>query len=514
MKTLTTTLMLLLLSLLAIAENGTMKVNGKQMSYKLSPRPGGGFIAASFLAGSISYVNDQGQIVWQKGLDSLNTYALMDIIVCPDTTIAMAFIRGSSTLGIDYRIVKLDPAGNVLYSKSFDPGSNVSITNHSILKAGNDGSLTFAATINGKLTFVRLNADGTVASAKVIPSGASGAATDAEGTADGGLVFVGTTPFNGTGPVVAKLTADTLEWTLHYTDNDNPGPTSVIVSNDGNYIVSGSFVTSNNSVKGGFILKVSANGIIMWRKKFLPSGGLTEMSFTHAMENADGTIIVAGSGYGANHHQRIIATLSSTGQLLTCQGLAYEHTNGAYSFPKLCVSDNGIMLSDLFSDHQDTIGYSTLIRIADVNDLCIATSFSMTEKPDTLTYGTTNFTLQQVPVPLDVHATTRDTIDAIFMSPLCKTVSSIANTNPDSRFTLMPNPVTTGAIVTISLQADEQLKTISVSDLNGSLVQRVEVNGSNQVQLSTVGLASGTYLVQAINQQGIKTALKRLLVIR
>ncbi|MFN8299343.1 MAG: hypothetical protein U0T75_09570 [Chitinophagales bacterium] len=38
----------------------------------------------------------------------------------------------------------------------------------------------------------------------------------------------------------------------------------------------------------------------------------------------------------------------------------------------------------------------------------------MTEKPDTLTYRTTNFTLQQVPVPLDIHATTRDTIDALF----------------------------------------------------------------------------------------------------
>ncbi|MFN8299344.1 MAG: hypothetical protein U0T75_09575 [Chitinophagales bacterium] len=55
------------------------------------------------------------------------------------------------------------------------------------------------------------------------------------------------------------------------------------------------------------------------------------MSFTHAVEDADGTIVVAGSGYGANHHQRVIATFSPSGQLLTCEGLAYEHTNGAYS---------------------------------------------------------------------------------------------------------------------------------------------------------------------------------------
>lgn len=514
MRTLATTLILLMASIVSMAENGTIKVNGKQIAYKLAPRPGGGFIAASAFAGSVSFVNDQGQIVWQKGLDSVNTYALMDLIVCPDTTIAMAFIRGSSTQGIDYRIVKLNPVGNVLYSKSFDPGSNVSITNHSILKAGNDGSLTFAAIINGKITFVRLNADGTVASANVIPSGATGAATDAEGTADGGLVFVGATPFNGAGPVIAKLTADTLEWTLHYTDNDNPGATSVIVSNDGNYLVCGSFVSSDNSVKGGFILKVSTNGIIMWRKKFLPSGGLTEMSFTHAMEDADGTIVVAGSGYGANHHQRVIATFSPSGQLLTCEGLAYEHTNGAYSFPKLCKSDNGMLLSDLFSDHQDTIGYSTLIKIADVNDLCISTAFSMTEKPDTLTYRTTNFTLQQVPVPLDIHATTRDTIDALFTSPLCKTTTVVSNINADNAFTLKPNPVTSGDIVTISLQGNLQQKWLAVIDLNGRLLEKLEVGSTNQLQLSTIGMPAGTYLVQAISQAGIKTTIKRLVVIR
>ncbi|MFN8299342.1 MAG: T9SS type A sorting domain-containing protein [Chitinophagales bacterium] len=55
---------------------------------------------------------------------------------------------------------------------------------------------------------------------------------------------------------------------------------------------------------------------------------------------------------------------------------------------------------------------------------------------------------------------------------------------------------------------------MAVIDLNGRLLEKLEVGSTNQQQLSTIGMPAGTYLIQAISQAGIKTTIKRLVVIR
>ncbi|MFN8299345.1 MAG: hypothetical protein U0T75_09580 [Chitinophagales bacterium] len=77
MRTLATTLSLLMASI----AHGIPELLARQTTAdKLLPGREADSLRLRAFAGSVSFVNDQGQIVWQKGLDSVNTYALMDLI--------------------------------------------------------------------------------------------------------------------------------------------------------------------------------------------------------------------------------------------------------------------------------------------------------------------------------------------------------------------------------------------------------------------------------------------------
>ncbi len=524
MKTLTILHSLVLLCFVALGSTTDLKItaNVRHNGYIAVPHPGGGFLMISYLAGTVSLVNPQGQTQWAKALDSVDTYVLMDAVLSPDTSINLVFKRSSITPGTDFRVVKLDATGQLLFHKSFSMAFTPGITYNSLLKANGDGGVTFTPSTRNRMSAIRLNADGSIALAQTIAvdstQNTTYASTDAVNTGDGGVIIVGGTNAGSviTGPVVARISPNgILDWVIRFNDSTTDSyATAVAAANDGNYLVCGIFGAANTNTQGGFIMKITPQGSILWRRKFVPGvGGYKNVTFERMEENADGTLVLIGTGELNTGYVRALVSLSATGELMASRGISLASNLG--SMARLYKTSEEVILGDMYYNVQDSINTDVLIKLPLAAGHCVAVDFVVAEKDTSrlIAKPTNMFASQAMEAPVNLAGGTHDTTLAFTSRNLC-TTTALADVETSSiQFSITPNPVLAGGAVTLNVAANTAIGQMQLYDVSGKLVKQVPTVGSGTIVLNTTGLNAGVYLVHLLTREGENAAVKKLIVV-
>lgn len=515
MRTLITLFVFLLCGIAGYATHNDIKINhAANDGYRVVPRPGGGFILYQSFVQKVSYVNSQGQVEWEQTIQGdIKQNFLMDMAVGADTCINLIIIRRAFVAEVEYFVVRLDPNGKILYSKSFDPGSSESITDHSLLKAEDDGGLTFAAIINDRMTAIRLNASGALEAGHVLSlPNATATAKDAVPVDDTSMVVVGAAGNNAnSGPLILKISNNgVIDWSIHYTDGNSTCPTSIYKSRSGHFIVTGFYISKDRVVEGGFVMKIDAAGNVVWRKKFVATTWQMLMRFKRVMENEEGDIIVAGEANGYYGLTRIITHLNYNGDVLSCKGIRYDDAyGGATNMFKLINTTDGIILSDLYFNRQDSIVYSVLLDVTRPSAMCYSSDFYIAEVADTITNLPAAINVQPAIPPIDINNTAEDANVVVYVRDYCESTLSVNDLKNDVDFTLSPNPVGKGALVTVSSPGTNPVNSVAVYDIHGRLVKQLSGVKSGRVEVETSGLQSGLYTVML---NGSSRAVKKLVV--
>ena len=250
------------------------------------------------------------------------------------------YVTGLSTNnGNDAVLLKFDANGLLLWERTW--GGAESDESLAVATAP-DGSAYIAGTAtsfgpsSGALFVVKFDAAGNLVWQK-ISDGAAGNAV-AVGP-DGSVYAAGTTPrldvIGNFDVTVLKITAaGALVWQRTYTSGDVVDPRGGMTAGaDGIYFVGAIQITKGNTPDiSALIVKLSANGGLLFDKVFDGSGGETATGVTVAPD--DGSVYVAGTTttFGAGSQDAFVLHLQSTGKKLldavTWGGTGFEEGGG------------------------------------------------------------------------------------------------------------------------------------------------------------------------------------------
>ncbi len=265
-----------------------------------------------------------GDIEWQKCLGGSGLDYAFDIQQTSDGSYIVAGYTNSTDgdvtgkhEGDDYRVVKLDASGDLLWQKCLG-GSEIE---HAFsIQQASDGSYIVAGYTNsndGNVTgnhgdkdcwVVKLDASGDLLWQKCLGGSNSDAAWSIQTTSDGGYIVAGasnSTDGNVTGNhgdydywVVKLDTSGDLLWQKCLGGSDSDYARSIQQTSDGGYIVAGSSRSNDGDVSGNhgsadyLALKLDTSGDLLWQKCL---GGSWYDYARSIQQTSDGGYIVAGT---------------------------------------------------------------------------------------------------------------------------------------------------------------------------------------------------------------------------
>lgn len=320
-------------------------------------------------------------IQWQSSFGGANTEEASDII---QTTDGGYLIAGSSdsTTGqvtgnhgfMDYWLVKLNSTGNMQWQRSFggfaeDRASSViQTTDGGFIVAGTSYSTNgdvMGNHGNSDIWITKLNSDaGVIEWQKSLGGTNYETASKIIQTADGGYIVCGSSNSNNgdvTGNhgafdfwIVKLSSTGNIQWQKSFGGPSDDTASSIIQTADGDYVVAGSSssnggnVTGNHGVKDFWILKLNADGgVIYWQKSF---GGSHVEELNSMIKTSDGGYIMIGSAYSNDGDitgsiggtDYWIVKLNSTGNLQWEKSLGGTKVDIASSIVQ--TSDGGYMV--------------------------------------------------------------------------------------------------------------------------------------------------------------------------
>ena len=245
----------------------------------------------SFGAGNwdtyIIKLDSAGNIEWTQAYGSENWDAAGSILQTDDGSyIFSGFYGGISPTNNNLWIVKIDSAGDILWSKLFGDSTNSYFGWY--IKQIDGGGYVIAGRKNSDVFLSRIDLDGDTLWTKTYGGSARDIAKDMDVTSDGGFIIVGYTESLGSGKddvwlVKTDSIGDTL-WTKTYGGVENDQGRSVEKTSDGGYIISGF------SFGQMWLLRTDSNGDTLWTMK-TNFRGATAFSAT---QTSDGWYAVAG----------------------------------------------------------------------------------------------------------------------------------------------------------------------------------------------------------------------------
>jgi len=335
--------------------------------------------------------NASGTIQWQKSIGG----GLVDRASVVHQTLDGGYIVAGSTYshdgqvtanhdGMDYWVVKLDAAGNILWQKTYGGSANdflyaLQITNDGgYIAAGSTGSSD--GDLNGNngardYWIVKLNPSGTIQWQKNYGGSSDDEAYTVQPTTDGGYIVAGYTLSND-GDVtsnhgqkdywIIKLTnSGNLQWQKCFGSSADDQVSALQQTADGGFVASGysggadGDVTANHGNNDYWIVKLNAGGNLQWQKSFggssndqayaiqsTPDGGFIAAGFAQS-DDGDVTCHVQGEDYW-------VVKMSSTGNLDWQKDIGGNATDAAYSIESS--PDGGFLLAG-FTSSPEINGY-------------------------------------------------------------------------------------------------------------------------------------------------------------
>lgn len=283
----------------------------------------GGYVAIgkthSFGAGGesawIFKIASDGMVVWERRFAVTSR-----IFSAVENGTGFVFVGRSDVAGGAW-IVQLNAVGNIVWQKSYGGGELRSIqrtgngfivagersSDFWVLRLGNDGSIIWQNTYGGN------NNEYTGTNAAI------------QQTADGGFIVAGHTHSFGAGSSdfwVLKLTSSgAVVWQKAYGGPGEDQAEAVRQTSDGGYIVTGHTASFGAGSWDAWVLKLDANGNVMWEKTYGGTGTDTALSI---QETSDGGFVVAGNNgsFGAGDWDAWVLKLTVSG------AVTWEHTFG------------------------------------------------------------------------------------------------------------------------------------------------------------------------------------------
>lgn len=307
----------------------------------------GGYIVGAYStsssSGTVSGVNHgledywvikldaEGNIIWEKLLGGSGTDYLQSILQLSDGGYLVSGHSNSSSSGnvsgtnrgsSDYWVVRLDASGNIVWNKLM--GGAQSETEPSIIATA-DGNYILAgktlSSISGDVTgtnhgnydmwLVKINDSGTILWNKLFGGSGADYHRSLKLTSDNGFIVSGYTTSSANGDVsgtnngsndywVIKLNASgNKEWDKILGGSGSDIVNSVIITNDGNYVLAGYSNSSNSGnvsmISHGsydyWIIKLDSSGTLIWENLF--GGNGDEVPFS-IFQNPDGSYTIFG----------------------------------------------------------------------------------------------------------------------------------------------------------------------------------------------------------------------------
>ena len=289
--------------------------------------------------------------------------------------------------GGDYWVVKLNSKGDMLWQKMYG-GSNTDIPYSIALNAdggyfvagftlSNDGDVTGN---HGEMDYwiIKIDAAGNLIWQKSLGGTDYESATSIQATTDGGCIVTGST-YSVNGDVtgnhgsadywVVKLdNKGNLQWQKALGGSTTESAACVQVTKDGGFIVSGSSNSLDGDVTGihgqgydAWIVKLDANGKIIWQKSY---GGSINETANYIQNTADGGYVFTGSSLSsdgdvncnAGSYDVLVMKINSSGNL------EWQKTLGGKDFDEgYCVQplNDGSFIVAGSTASSDIAGYHT-----------------------------------------------------------------------------------------------------------------------------------------------------------
>ncbi|KUG24880.1 hypothetical protein ASZ90_005307 [hydrocarbon metagenome] len=295
-----------------------------------------------------------GKTVWFKtfGTDR-DPDGGSDVIVANDGNYVVLGNTESYGAGrIDFYLLKLDPNGNLIWSKTY--GGQYDESASEVLQTSDGG---FIMCGNTKLSasgsrdayIVRVDAQGNQLWAKNYGGAGGETASGIIETSDGGYIFSGSTTSNGTDDFqlwIVKIDANGNEvWSKTHGGAEWEEAASISPTSDGGYILSGYTLSKGAGAKDAYLIKVNATGDVIWDKVF---GDIHADEFRDAKETPDGGFIAVGYSitfFSQQNQYRdlFIVKTNSSGDLVWSKLIGSDKNEGASSVR--ITTDGGFVIS-------------------------------------------------------------------------------------------------------------------------------------------------------------------------
>jgi hypothetical protein len=226
--------------------------------------------------------------------------------------------------GTDYWVLKLDANGNVVWQKMYGGAGNdyspsiQETSDNGFILAG--GTASFGAGA-GDFWVLKLDSNGNAVWQKTYGGSSDDQAWSMQVTSDNGFIVAGLTWSNGADYRdywVLKLDANgNVVWQKAYGGSYDEIAQSIQETSDGGFIVAGVTRPYGACCRDYWVLKLDANGNVVWQKTY--GGASNDWPFS-IQETSDGGFIVAGvtESYGAGEGDILVLKLDANGDIPRC----------------------------------------------------------------------------------------------------------------------------------------------------------------------------------------------------
>jgi len=316
--------------------------NGPDMARSIQQTIDGGYVIAGYISPStlaergfcVLKLDSAGDIEWQRACGGNDEDWPTSIQQTSDGGYIVAGITTSFGAGdYDYWILKLSASGDIEWQKAYGGSSFDSATSTQQTSDGGyivAGYTSSFGTGGSDIWILKLTQLGDIEWQKTYGGVGSEWTTSIQLTTEGGYIVSGyTSSFdNGTGDIwILKLfPSGDIDWQRVYKGNSSDGAHSVQQTVDGGYIVAGFTESFGVGRRDVWVLKLSSSGNVEWERAYGHSGD----DWAHSIQQtSDGGYIIAGktiSLLGAGGGDFLIIKLDSSGNIERVPELVHSST--------------------------------------------------------------------------------------------------------------------------------------------------------------------------------------------
>ena len=376
----------------------------------------------------------------------------------------------------DVYVVKTDTAGNTLWTRTlggsgYDEGYSVQILrNREYIIAGYTTSYGAG---HADVYLIKLDDAGNTLWTKTYGGGENEYGYSVKQTSDGGYIIVGNTESYGAGGTDVYLiktdsSGDTL-WTRTIGGSKDDYSRSVQQTQDGGYIIAGFTTSYGAGFFDVYFIKTDSSGNVSWAKTFGGTGA--DLAYSVQQTSDGGYIVVGGSdSYGAGEDDILIIRTDNGGNRLWMRTFGTMYNDVGHSIQQ--TQDGGYIIAgytedwgvlgpgdkDVYVVKLDSTGRNTLCtRTLGGTDEDVAYSVQQTQDGDYIVTGYT----------FSYGAGSSD----LWLIKLGNEESGIELTETSHKVSVSPNPFTSSTTLYAGHNAENL--DITIYDVNGRTVKQI-----------------------------------------